>query len=528
MSARPKQTAYDWIDAHRSELSDWHQEIWNLAEPAWREYRSAAWYIARLRAEGFEVEEGTAGMPTAFRATWSNGPGPTVAAYAEYDAVPGNCQAAVARPEPRAGLDRHAAGHTDPHSALGIGALGGVLAAKAAMVEGAIGGRIRFFGEPAEKCQGSKTWHARGGFYDDLDAAISFHPAYMLPLFNTVRWDTHCGAYWTKVFTFTCDEPETWTAAVASPIPEAHATPRAPGAIDAVVLMYQTARTLRDSTLPHSGSWSISETILTAGQSTADNLAPDIGQIQYAWRVPTVAMAEAMDASLENIAQHVAQMTHCSLETTWVAKSRPGIPNHAMAELCWDNLRSAGGPRLGPEAVEFANEIRTYLGLEPVANPFLDEVSDLIDPREAERLLRRSLPEWQTNWTSDDYVEYTWHCPTVRLYVGRPMLRGGPYPAWVMNALGGRRSCIDPLIETAARTISGTMLDLFTDAEVLTAARAEYLERSNGGIGAPGWLGPLNPDTSPPVDLRWPEYVETARGREWWIPTRVLATDDSG
>jgi aminobenzoyl-glutamate utilization protein B len=21
------------------------------------------------------------------------------------------------------------------------------------------------------------------------------------------------------------------------------------------------------------------------------------------------------------------------------------------------------------------------------------------------------------------------------------------------------------------------------------------------------------------VDLRWPEYIQTARGKEWWIPT---------
>ena len=64
---------------------------------------------------------------------WSNGAGPRIAAYAEYDAVPGNCQAAATRKQPRAGLSPHAGGHTDPHSALGISALGGALAAKAVM-----------------------------------------------------------------------------------------------------------------------------------------------------------------------------------------------------------------------------------------------------------------------------------------------------------------------------------------------------------------------------------------------------------
>ena len=52
-----------WVDANKTRLSDWNQTIWNFAETAWREERSAAWYVARLREEGFEVEEGSAGMP---------------------------------------------------------------------------------------------------------------------------------------------------------------------------------------------------------------------------------------------------------------------------------------------------------------------------------------------------------------------------------------------------------------------------------------------------------------------------------
>ena len=91
-----KQTTLDWVDRHADDLSDWHQIIFDHGETAWREYRSCAWYVARLRAEGFEVEAGSGGMPTAFCATWSQGSGgPTIGGYAEYDGVPGNCQAAT-------------------------------------------------------------------------------------------------------------------------------------------------------------------------------------------------------------------------------------------------------------------------------------------------------------------------------------------------------------------------------------------------------------------------------------------------
>jgi len=73
-------------------------------------------------------------MPTAFCATFGQGK-PVVASYAEYDAVPGNSQQAVPYNAPREGVNRLAAGHTDPHSALGVGVLAGILAAKEAMVK---------------------------------------------------------------------------------------------------------------------------------------------------------------------------------------------------------------------------------------------------------------------------------------------------------------------------------------------------------------------------------------------------------
>ena len=167
------------VDTRMSELSDWCATLFDYAEPAWREYRSSAWYVERLKSEGFVVEEGSAGMPTAFCARWSNGDGPVVGLYGEYDAVPGNCQAAGVNRQPRAGLGYQAAGHTDPHSALGIGALGGLLATKAAMQKHNIKGGLQFTGEPAEKVRGSKPIHAARGYYDGLAAILSFHPFYL-------------------------------------------------------------------------------------------------------------------------------------------------------------------------------------------------------------------------------------------------------------------------------------------------------------------------------------------------------------
>jgi aminobenzoyl-glutamate utilization protein B len=207
----------------------------------------------------------------------------------------------------------------------------------------------------------------------------------------------------------------------------------------------------------------------------------------------------------------------------WVTKTRPGLPNHAMAGLCYANLELAGPPSWGEEARKFGREIQKNLGLKPAKDPLMREMGELIAPEAAEALLRKDLPAWQKNYTSDDYTDYTWHCPTVRLMIGRATLEppapGYQYPGWVWNALGGFSPTIDPTVFAAARTIGLTFIDLLTKPAVLAAAKAEFRERSGGGIGGKGWVPPLlGKNFKAPIHYRWPEYVTTPRGREWWIP----------
>ena len=59
---------------------------------------------------------------------------------------------------------------------------------------------------------GSKPVHAAKGYYDGSDAFISYHPNTA----NTTVWETHCGSYWSAVFTFECTEPETWIDGICS------------------------------------------------------------------------------------------------------------------------------------------------------------------------------------------------------------------------------------------------------------------------------------------------------------------------
>jgi aminobenzoyl-glutamate utilization protein B len=261
------------------------------------------------------------------------------------------------------------------------------------------------------------------------------------------------------------------------------------------------------------------------GQATADNLPTRIAQIQYAWRTPDIAMADKILQVLDQNAEYAASVSHSKVVKRWVARSRPGLANHALAELTYQNLELAGAPGYNDKAIKFARDIQQNLGLEPMEEPFLEACEKLISPQIAERELRKDMPAWQKNWTSDDYVEMSWHTPTVRLYVARPMLkspeRSTGYPDWVANALGGMRDCIDPTVITAAKTIAATVIDFLTGDDARKNIRDEFTARTGGGIGGDKWIPPLLPkDFEAPVDYPWPEYITTERGEDWLIPHR--------
>jgi aminobenzoyl-glutamate utilization protein B len=515
-----KAAAVKWIDDNTARLSDDHMTIWHFHEPAWREYKSAAWYVERLRADGFKVEAGSGGMPTAFVAEWSNGEGPTIGGYAEYDAVPGHSQDPVPRRQPRAGVSRHAAGHTDPHSALGITTLAGFLAAKHVMEQRGIKGRLKYFGEPAEKMCGSKAVHAAKGYLDDLDAAISFHPHAYPTLANGCFWDTQSVAMWSKVYTFECQYPERWQT--DAEYIHRHSRARAPGAIDALFQMYSSTKATKEAMLSHQGGWSMNEFILNGGQATSDNLAPALAQIQYTMRAPNLGMCEKMIEVLDRNAEHCAAMTHCTVTSRWIARTRPGLTNHVMADVTWRNFEAIGAPRWNEESRVFGREIQKSLGLTPMENPFAPEIEQLTSPQDGEKAFRQMFPPWQMHTISDDYTDYTWHAPTVRFYAAHPELReptpGYRYPDWVRNAMGGVPACIDPMIMTGGKVIATTILDLLTDGISLQKAKAEFRDRTGGGIGGTKWVAPLLPkDFAPPIDYSWPEYITTARGEEWSV-----------
>jgi amidohydrolase len=143
------------VDRLADDLEKLSRQIHDNPELGFQEVKAAGWLGDFLSAQGFKVERGVAGVPTAFRGTIDNGRGPTIAILCEYDALP-------------------AIGHACGHNVIAT-AGAGAGAALAAVREQLPPGRIQVIGTPAEEGGGGKVKLLQGGVFKDVDAAMMIH-----------------------------------------------------------------------------------------------------------------------------------------------------------------------------------------------------------------------------------------------------------------------------------------------------------------------------------------------------------------
>ncbi|MCS7374865.1 MAG: amidohydrolase, partial [archaeon GB-1845-036] len=170
-----KDIAIDWIEKNKERIVEISDLIWEYAELGLQEYKSSKLLADELEKNGFKVERGVAGMPTAFVAEWGSGR-PVIAVLGEYDALAGLSQKRVPWKEP---LKPGAPGHGCGHNLFAAATLGGAIALKKAMEAGKLNGTIKYFGCPAEETLIGKVYMARDGLFKGLDFAVNYHPGSM-------------------------------------------------------------------------------------------------------------------------------------------------------------------------------------------------------------------------------------------------------------------------------------------------------------------------------------------------------------
>src|SRR5579885_997379 len=168
-----KSEAIAYVDSQADAFRETNRTIWSFAEPSLLETRSAALLADLLERNGFAVERGVAGMPTAFVATWGAGE-PLIGIMAEYDALPGLSQEAAAEQRP---IVSGGYGHGCGHSVFGTASTFAALAAKEAAEKAGISGRIRLYGCHAEELLVGKVFMQRDGIFDGADVVLGWHPS---------------------------------------------------------------------------------------------------------------------------------------------------------------------------------------------------------------------------------------------------------------------------------------------------------------------------------------------------------------
>jgi len=145
------------IDELAPTLIEVSRRIWGAPEVAFEELQAAGWLADLLNRDGFVVESGVGGLPTAFTARRVGfASGPTIGLLSEYDALVG-------------------LGHGCGHNLLAISGVGAGLGL-AAVMDG-LPGTVQVHGTPAEEGPSGKTLLLRAGVFDHLDVALIFHPS---------------------------------------------------------------------------------------------------------------------------------------------------------------------------------------------------------------------------------------------------------------------------------------------------------------------------------------------------------------
>ncbi|MFC0531644.1 hypothetical protein [Phytohabitans kaempferiae] len=454
-------TVAGWLDEHRTLGTSLSDRIWELAEPGLCEQRSAEALCETLADNGFSVETGVAGMPTAFVARYGTG-SPTIALMCEYDATPGESQLPVPYPAPVSPI---AAGFTDLHNGIGAASVAAAVAVRQAMAEHGLPGSITVFGTPAEKLCVGKPFLARDGHFDGLDAVVAWHPR----PYSTVEWDDGPGCYQAEVYDFggtSTYASKPWTGV---------------SALDALTLMNVIVQFLREH-IPPAYRASVNELVSSGGQHPT--ALPNHAQAWYVHRSLTREGIDHVAAALDRAASSAATALGATYSRRVVAATRPWLPNHSLARAAYRGLERAGAPAFPAPMRDLAAQVLQRLGRTDIDPPF----DETLTPPQS-RITREFAGG------ADDVTEFCWHAPTARIYVAYGIAASG-LPNWAQGLFSGT-PVAHQTVHTAAKAIALTTVELLTSPEVLAEAAAEFQER----VAQAGPMPPLlDPDTRPPVD----------------------------
>ncbi|MGY6558915.1 MAG: amidohydrolase [Nitritalea sp.] len=444
------------LDAKEAQYAKIAREIWENPELGYLEFTSSKLLAEELKASGFSVEMGVAGMPTSFVATYDRG-GPVIGFLAEYDALPGLSQDAVPF---RSVLVEGGNGHGCGHNLFGTAVVASAVTLKEWIDANQIKATLKIFGTPAEEGGAGKVYMVREGLFDQVDAVINWHPGDR----NSADAST-CTAVMQGYFKF---HGQTSHAAGA---PE-----RGRSALDAVEAMNMMVNMMRE----HIDQESRIHYVITNG-GLAANVVPDYAVVEYMVRHPDVTEVKQIWERVKLAAEGAALGTETRVEVEVVAGIYGLLPNETLAKTMHANLMRVGGVHYDEEERVFAEKIQVSLQLSKL--PALSVAQEV-------------QPYQLTHFpASTDVGDVSYVVPTVGLRTAT-WVPGTAAHTWQAVAADGMSIGYKGMM-VAAKTMALTGKDLIMNPLLIREAKQEF-EKRLGGLE----YEPLIGDMAPPLHFR--------------------------
>ena len=432
-------------------------DIWGFAEVGYKEVKSSALLQKTLSDNGFQVEAGVAGMPTAFVASYGSGQ-PVIGVLAEFDALPGMSQQAVPDKKP---VTTGQPGHACGHHLFGTASVAAGIEIKKLMEEKKLSGTIRVYGCPAEEGGSGKVYMVRAGLFRDVDAVIHWHAGDV----NSVTM-TSALANKSAKFRFT------GIAAHASAAPD-----KGRSALDAVEAMDYMVNMMRE----HIPQETRIHYVITNG-GKAPNIVPDYAEVYYYVRHPKKDQVVSIFDRVVKAAQGAALGTETSMEYEVIGGTHDLLLNRTLADDMQKNLERVGGVSYTPEEMEFARKIQSTFNFTP-------------SPIETAGQVKPIKIEEDAGGGSTDVGDVSYAVPTVGMRAAC-WVPGTPAHSWQAVACGGTEIGIKGMM-VAAKTMTLTAIDLFTNPVLIQKAKEEF-QQDRGSYVYKALLG----DRAPALNYR--------------------------
>ena len=440
--AKLKQQVLPLVAAKEKQVQEMVDMVFSFGELGFQEFETSKYLTDILTKNGFTVEKGIAGIPTAWMAKWGSG-SPVIALGSDLDCIPKASQKpGVAYKDP---IVEGAPGHGEGHNSGQAVIIFAAIAMKEMMEKNKIPGTLMIWPGVAEELLGSKAWYIRDGYFKNVDACIFTHVGND---FNCNYGDVGSNGLVSVKFSFDGD------AAHAAGAPW-----RGKSALDAVELMDVGWNFKREHLKPTQRS----HYVVTDG-GDQPNVVPSKASVWYYFRERNYEDIKSMYETGIKIADGAAMMTdtrvtHQILGTAW-----PGHFNKALALAMHANILQVGLPQWSEDDKKLAFAVQKL-----VEAPKIDEDGKPVNGLNTTiDTLKGSVP-FSWGGGSDDIADISWNVPTIVLY----------YPANIPGTKGHHWADAIAMATPIAHkgTLAGakvtalTLIDLFTNPKVLADAK---------------------------------------------------------